>query len=659
MLAPCTQLPANRAGLARVGRIHVLHRDAYRARFVFHKALQLTERPAVQSGTHAPTRPDAFTDVGEILRHDLGCPDPAGFRDNAFTRFMIDVSDTPPLSAGDLPECLSGTLAAVGLQTTTQGQMLIAPMAQGFTAPDPARAGGKRIFPDIHAHHRTGCHRFCLVGFDNQIEKPATAAKHQFRFLRPTTLQDFSLVIPQDHRHQHASLQGVEGDRLPLERVGAVVEMDTRAVETQGRNSRILSDASEGALRAIGFTYREDGIARHLCSEEGFLPQVAVAELVQGDSIPTARFLDKRHKTVACVGIGRPQCTQSLALFWGYVQPNTGGAQHPLAPFRDVLGAFNITLNGLGTDHASRSNIIGRRPQVPAPHYRRTLKQTSGADAFEHHIRHGNSRRNTEKQVDVIRLDFFGDHGPASFATHTLEHGVYFGRYRAWQCVAPALRTPGHMVGRLIQAIPIFDQIRPNSQGILFKYTGQHLNAIPPRTEVRGFPYGESMNTGPGIREIVVEDVLPHAREIIWKTLTDGTLISRWLMPNDFEPVVGKRFTFRTKPMGSWDGVVHCEVLEVEPCEKLVYSWKGGSDDNEAYGSKLDSVVTWTLTAVDTGTRLRLVHSGFRSPGNDFAFDAMSGGWGRIVPVISRLATELEAGNPLASGVDRGARSCA
>jgi uncharacterized protein YndB with AHSA1/START domain len=148
------------------------------------------------------------------------------------------------------------------------------------------------------------------------------------------------------------------------------------------------------------------------------------------------------------------------------------------------------------------------------------------------------------------------------------------------------------------------------------------------------------VNTTPADREIVVEDTLPHAREVIWKTLTEGALISRWLMPNDFEPIVGKRFTFRTRPMGSWDGVVHCEVLEVEPYEKLVYSWKGGSDDNPEYGSRLDSLVTWTLTAVDTGTRLRMVHSGFRSPGNDFAFDAMSGGWGKVLQGIARVAGE-------------------
>src|SRR5215471_12827991 len=97
-----------------------------------------------------------------------------------------------------------------------------------------------------------------------------------------------------------------------------------------------------------------------------------------------------------------------------------------------------------------------------------------------------------------------------------------------------------------------------------------------------------------GTRAITVEAVLPHTPEAVWKTLTAAALIAQWLMPNDFEPVLGKRFTFKTKPMGSWDGVVHCEVLEIVPNEKLVYSWKGGSDENPKYGSSLNSTVTWT-----------------------------------------------------------------
>jgi uncharacterized protein YndB with AHSA1/START domain len=141
-------------------------------------------------------------------------------------------------------------------------------------------------------------------------------------------------------------------------------------------------------------------------------------------------------------------------------------------------------------------------------------------------------------------------------------------------------------------------------------------------------------------RDIVVEGVLPHAPEIVWKTLTTPELIGRWLMPNDFAPEVGKRFTFRTTPMGDWDGVVHCEVIEVVANRKLVYSWRGGTDSNPKYGSRLDTVVTWTLTPVAGGTHLRLVHAGFSSPGNDFAFDAMSPGWGRVLQGVGRVIAE-------------------
>ena len=143
-------------------------------------------------------------------------------------------------------------------------------------------------------------------------------------------------------------------------------------------------------------------------------------------------------------------------------------------------------------------------------------------------------------------------------------------------------------------------------------------------------------------RDIVVEDVLPHPPAKVWRALTTAELIGRWLMPNNFEPVVGKRFTFTTRPMGDWDGVVKCEVLEVEPVKRLVYSWVGGSDSNAAnYGSRLDSIVTWTLQAEGKGTRLRMVHSGFRWPHNDFAYDAMSGGWNRIVGKIGEIAAAL------------------
>lgn len=139
---------------------------------------------------------------------------------------------------------------------------------------------------------------------------------------------------------------------------------------------------------------------------------------------------------------------------------------------------------------------------------------------------------------------------------------------------------------------------------------------------------------------IVVEKVLPYSPEKIWRTLTSSERLAKWLMPNDFAPVVGHRFTFRTRPMGDWDGVVNCEVLVCEPPKLLRYSWAGGSDSNPAYGSRLNSTVTWTLVPVDGGTQLCMVHDGFVFPGNQFAFDAMSPGWGRIMDAITRVTAE-------------------
>jgi uncharacterized protein YndB with AHSA1/START domain len=145
-------------------------------------------------------------------------------------------------------------------------------------------------------------------------------------------------------------------------------------------------------------------------------------------------------------------------------------------------------------------------------------------------------------------------------------------------------------------------------------------------------------------QDIVVEEVLPHAPETIWKTLTSGELIRRWLQmtPTGFEPVKGTRFALQTKPAGAWDGVIHCEVLEVKRNERLAYSWQGGHEGNVGYGSRLDTVVTWTLSRVETGTRLRLVHSGFVTPENDTAFKNLSEGWNKVVRNVDTIAAEQD-----------------
>ena len=149
----------------------------------------------------------------------------------------------------------------------------------------------------------------------------------------------------------------------------------------------------------------------------------------------------------------------------------------------------------------------------------------------------------------------------------------------------------------------------------------------------------------PDAQAIVVDEVFPHAPATIWKALTTGDLIARWLMaPLGFEAVAGNRFTFQTKSAGEWDGVIHCQVLEVVPCERFVYSWQSGNQGNEGYGAPLDTVVTWTLSKVEQGTRVRLVHSGFVLPKNDTAYRNMGEGWKKVVSNLDSLLTEADAG---------------
>jgi uncharacterized protein YndB with AHSA1/START domain len=141
-------------------------------------------------------------------------------------------------------------------------------------------------------------------------------------------------------------------------------------------------------------------------------------------------------------------------------------------------------------------------------------------------------------------------------------------------------------------------------------------------------------------RAIVIEDVLPHAPETIWRVLTDRDLLARWLMNNTFEPKLGHEFTFQARPMGDWNGVVSCKVLEIDPPRRLVYSWVGGSANNALGGSVLDSTLTLTLSPTAGGTHFKLVHDGFRSPQNDAGYEAMSRGWSSIVQRLDALARE-------------------
>ncbi|MCD1257635.1 SRPBCC domain-containing protein [Paenibacillus athensensis] len=91
--------------------------------------------------------------------------------------------------------------------------------------------------------------------------------------------------------------------------------------------------------------------------------------------------------------------------------------------------------------------------------------------------------------------------------------------------------------------------------------------------------------------------------EKAWSALTDSGKLAKWIMANDFKPVVGHRFQFRTEPTEWWDGVVSGEVLVVEEPNRLSYTFASGGEEH---------TVTWTLQETGDGKiNLHLEQTGF------------------------------------------------
>ena len=133
---------------------------------------------------------------------------------------------------------------------------------------------------------------------------------------------------------------------------------------------------------------------------------------------------------------------------------------------------------------------------------------------------------------------------------------------------------------------------------------------------------------------IVVDQFLARPPGLVWRALTDSALLAQWLMPNDFQPV----------PAHGFDGIVHCQVLDLDPPRLLRFSWRAGP---------LDTTVSWRLVPERTGTRLLITHDGFdqSDPGQQMVMGILGGGWrGHLV---KRLGALLDSAPGLADAPEK------
>jgi len=144
------------------------------------------------------------------------------------------------------------------------------------------------------------------------------------------------------------------------------------------------------------------------------------------------------------------------------------------------------------------------------------------------------------------------------------------------------------------------------------------------------------------------EVFLPHPPEDVWVALTDPQALAEWLMPNNFQPIVGRKFRFHVDPMpGPYPGGSECEVVEVDAPRRLVYTWTCLRKDQTK--SAPPTTVTWTLTPEPGGTRLVLEHTGLEHESLWLRF-SMNMDWGRMLKKLLPLALRNVKGSHFTPG---------
>jgi uncharacterized protein YndB with AHSA1/START domain len=145
--------------------------------------------------------------------------------------------------------------------------------------------------------------------------------------------------------------------------------------------------------------------------------------------------------------------------------------------------------------------------------------------------------------------------------------------------------------------------------------------------------------------DVVTLDIFIAApRERIFQAITDPEQAAQWWGRKDqyyfnhFDMDVrvgGKWSTTGTSPKNG-DLAVHGEFLEVDPPRRLAYSWSS---------SWMPAVtkVLWELDSQDTGTLVRLTHSGFAGDSNQT--QGHSHGWSLLLTWLQAFAEKGELGD--------------
>jgi uncharacterized protein YndB with AHSA1/START domain len=120
-----------------------------------------------------------------------------------------------------------------------------------------------------------------------------------------------------------------------------------------------------------------------------------------------------------------------------------------------------------------------------------------------------------------------------------------------------------------------------------------------------------SFDKGGIVNRIEQTYIIAASPEEVWRALTDPELIPQWSgAPATFAPEPETEYSL-------WGGDVGGRIVEVIPLERLVQTWKPSDWTIE------DSIVTFTLTPSEGGTRVDLIHENVE----ESDYEGTSQGW--------------------------------
>ncbi len=141
----------------------------------------------------------------------------------------------------------------------------------------------------------------------------------------------------------------------------------------------------------------------------------------------------------------------------------------------------------------------------------------------------------------------------------------------------------------------------------------------------------------------VIEIDAPVSR--VWRALTDHEQFGAWFRVRIDGPfVAGKRSTGNILVPGFEHIKWNSTVRRIEPEHHFSYTWHPyAKDADKDYSVEEPTLVEFTLEATKTGTRLKVVESGFdKVPAyrRDEAFRMNSGGWAAQLENIKRYVEQ-------------------